>query len=197
MTAKIKVSDLIFTNKESPDLYVCKCQKSCSYCDKHNDITSKTYVNENNTNYKLPYGTVMSFCADRCEENDIFIVLEHTDEYIKCIFPRMRNVDGNVVLGQDKTESNVKYINMPSEKCEKCKLPEPFLNPTVCTECEKNTNFKNESGFMKRDNEDYEYKIFELKSIHHLIYLSPLPKNKINSTDTNVFSYVRNSIKNN
>ena len=192
-TFKITKEQLIFTD-DNDALYVCNCSQptNCSYCSTYSSIPhfKKTYVKDCDSDYKIPFGTVMCMCTDRCPSNDLFVVLEHTDNYIKCIFPRMRYINGTVILGADKlTAPNDNEIDVDDKyKNYECKCVNDYLNNTMCDGCKVLNNMKNVAGFVINDNV---YKIYELKNLHHFIYIEEVSKNSINTIDSNEFVYLK------
>ncbi|ATZ81191.1 hypothetical protein BMW23_1148 [Bodo saltans virus] len=203
-TVKITKDQLIFRNDDTDDtgdLYTCRCLQSreCGYCthyEKKIPVSKETYVNAENIEYKIPFGTVMYLCADRCPDDDLFVVLEHTDTYIKCIFPRMRYIDGNVVLGQDKL-TDTKYTEKDDDKKKnyECKCTNAYLNVSTCDKCKNCDDMMNAETFMKVS-DTYEYVTYNLKSLSHLVYACEISKNEINQIDSRKLNYVRMQLEN-
>jgi hypothetical protein len=188
---------------ESDEMYMCdNCLTKRKIEDNKKTLPSKTsfqikdLIFSNNGGYreddKLLYGTVMCFEADRCPKNDIFIVINHDNNILRCIFPRMRIIDNKIILGQDKLSNNIKKINYSDIRkkynIDGCKCTNDFLNVTTCDICFEKMKLYNSETFNAQD-ENYEYEIYNLQLPNP--YIEYITKNEINKNDNSCLSYIK------
>ncbi len=113
---------------------------------------------------KNPKGVFIGmFGADRCGVDDSCVIigfLQHKNIiYTKYVFPRMRLVDQQIILAEDKTI--LKQYDMPTHKGA-CNGSQAYLNCYPCSLCESVMNDLLDSTF-KEQNDMYPYTIWYVK----------------------------------
>ena len=159
----------------------------------------KISLNDDEANYNIipPYGTILTFVADRCDYGDPFIVVNESihDKTIKGIFPRMRIRNNKLVLGEDRVDLQYKKELYQIDKTN-CKCDHSYNGDfKPCDNCVNLVKQMKENSFKEVD-DNYEYKIVDIYDFNNYIYLWNIKKEQINDAESPIFMYVNKCIHN-
>lgn len=158
--------------------------------DENEEIIGTTYSDWQELEGKhINTGSVCYMCADRCDDWNLFVIVGKemvcTEEglnddlgydrsnTLKVVFPRIRMIDGKVVLGQDKSVPSVNETTIEHNK--KCQLRN--IRQGCCFTCDCGAEEKMISeyseSFISQENNEGLYKIYtlDLKKLPNLIYI--------------------------
>ena len=115
-------------------------------------------------------GIVCYRIADECPTYDLFVIVEGTKECscrdddnfegsLKIIFPRIRMIDGKIVLGQDKTKLRMNMLHDTD-----CPFKNTFQEDYWCNNCDFREKDYSNTFVPQQNNEgDYVIRTFDVK----------------------------------